>query len=290
MLLVTGEARFADQLERTLYNGFLSGLSLDGKTFFYVNPLRSRGGHGRNEWDPVACCPPNIMRLLASLHHYLATSSQEGVQIHQYAAATIRADDVELRVDTAYPWDGKIEIEVMESPNTEWALALRIPAWARGATLDGEEVAAGGYAEVRRRWRAGDKVVLHVDVSPRLTVPNPRIDAVRSCLAIERSGPLVYCVEEADLPKGVDLADISIETGEPVEDAGPVDALNGFPGVAAAGRLPELDGWRSVEYRDLREVGTEPLASTSTRLLAIPYFAWANRGAGTMRVWLPSSD
>ena len=289
MLLVTGEARFADLLERTLYNGFMSGLSLDGKTFFYVNPLRSPGGHGRHEWDRVACCPPNIMRLLASLHHYLATSSDEGVQLHQYAQATIRAGDVELRVDTEYPWDGKIVIEVVESPDADWTLSLRIPFWARTATLDGERVAAGGYAEVRRRWRGGAKVVLDLDVSPRLTVPNPRIDAVRGCVAIER-GPVVYCVEEADLPEDIDLTDVRLETATPVEDAGPVAALGGFPAVAASGQVAALNGWRSVEYRDLREIGTEPLESRPARLIAIPYFAWANRGVGTMRVWLPNGD
>ena len=111
MLLVTGESRFADLLERTLYNGFLSGLSLDGESFFYSNPLQSRNGERRHRWNPVACCPPNVMRLLASLHHYLATVTETGVQLHQYASSTIRtavpgAGPVELAVETGYPWSG----------------------------------------------------------------------------------------------------------------------------------------------------------------------------------------
>ena len=294
MLLVTGEARFADLFERTLYNGFLSGLALDGRSFFYVNPLQSRGGHARAAWDPVACCPPNIMRTVASLHHYLATSSDDGVQLQQFASSTIRLarpdGPVELRVETAYPVEGSVEIEIVESPDEEWTLALRIPAWARAATVDGQPVDAGGYAEVRRRWRRGTKVVLDLDVSPRLTAPNPRIDAVRGCLAIER-GPLVYCVEGGDLPASIDLADVQIDRAQAVEDSGPIEALGGLPGVTAAGEVSDLDGWRRSEYRDLREVVAASPASRAASLQAIPYFAWGNRGAGgPMRVWLPGTD
>jgi DUF1680 family protein len=286
MLLVTGDSQHADLFERTLYNGFLSGMSLDGRTFFYVNPLRSPGGQDRHAWNPVACCPPNIMRTLASLHHYLATATDDGVQIHQYASSTIRVGDIVLRVETDYPWDGTVTIDVVESPDTDWTLALRIPAWAREATLDGEAVAAGGYAEVRRRWRGGNQVVLRLDVSPRLTVPNPRIDAVRGCLAIER-GPIVYCLEQTDHAE-LDLADVRIASAGPVADNGPVDALHGVPSVAAAGRLAQPDGWRHLEYRDLREIDGEQ--SASAQLVAVPYFAWGNRGAGAMRVWLPESE
>jgi DUF1680 family protein len=260
MLLVTGDSRYADMHERTLYNGFLSGLALDGRTFFYVNPLRSSGGHGRHTWDPVACCPPNIMRTLASLHHYLATTSDDGVQIHHYAPSTIRVGDIALRIETAYPWDGTVTVEVVETPDAEWTLSLRIPAWAVDATVDGEAVAGGGYATVKRRWEVGSKVVLQLDVGPRLTVPHPRIDAVRGCLAIER-GPVVYCVEQVDQPE-LDLADVRI--GDSVADNGSVEALHGVPSVTADG--PEA------------------------QLVAVPYFTWGNRGAGPMRVWVPEAE
>ncbi len=294
MLLVTGEARFADLFERTLYNGFLSGLSLDGRTFFYVNPLQSRGGHARASWDPVACCPPNIMRTLASLHHYLATSSDDGIQLHQYASATLRIarpdGPVELRVETAYPSQGTVEIEIVDCPDEEWTLALRIPAWARTATIDGSAVDAGGYAEVRRRWRRGTKLVLDLDVSPRLTAPSPRIDAVRGCVAIER-GPLVYCIEGGDLAASVDLGDLRIDREQRVEDSGPIESLAGLPGVSATGEVVNLDGWQHSEYRDLREVVATSGASQVASLSAVPYFAWGNRDAGgSMRVWLPGAD
>ena len=293
MLLVTGESRFADLLERTLYNGFLSGYSLDGATFFYVNPLQSRTGDRRHNWNPVACCPPNIMRLLASLHHYLATTTDTGVQLHQYASSRIRAvcpvaGPVELAVKTDYPWSGRIEVEVVSTSDVEWTLSLRIPAWARAAILDGAPVAPGSYAELSRTWRAGDKVTLEIDVSPRLTAPNPRIDAVRGCLAVER-GPVVYCVEEQDLPAAADLADVAIDpSAEPV-DHGPVELLGGLPGVELAGVVRDLDGWRRSEYRDLRELPA-PASVAPTQLLAVPYFAWANRSEGGMRVWIPTTD
>jgi uncharacterized protein len=293
MLLVTGESRFADMLERTLYNGFLAGLSLDGQAFFYVNPLHSRGGHVRAPWNPVNCCPPNIMRLLASLDQYLATTSEAGVQLHLYAPAGIRAtspsgEPIELRVETGYPWSGGVDIEVVASGSDEWTLALRIPAWARAALVDGEPVAAGTYAQLTRSWRPGERVALQLDVAPRLTAPNPRIDAVRGCLAIER-GPVVYCFEERDLPDGVDLADVRLAADPGLAEAGPIETLSALAGVSADAVVNSLDGWREVDYRDVRELDARPPAS-STRLLAVPYFAWANRGAGAMRVWVPSAD
>jgi hypothetical protein len=293
MLLVTGESRFADLFERTLYNGFLAGHSLDGESFFYSNPLHSRNGERRHHWNPVACCPPNVMRLLASLHQYLATVTETGVQLHQYASSTIRAacpgaGSIELAVETDYPWSGTIAIEVVSPGESEWTLSLRVPAWARSAMLDGEPVAPGDYAALTRRWRAGDRVVLEVDVSPRITAPNPRIDAVRGCLALER-GPIVYCVEQHDVPAGADLAAVAVDPARGPVDGGPVADLGGLPGVALQGVVRDLGGWRESEYRDLRDL---PAASSAAPipLLAVPYFAWANRDGGGMRVWIPATE
>jgi uncharacterized protein len=293
MLLVTGESRFADMLERTLYNGFLSGISLDGKSYFYANPLQSRVGASRHDWNPVACCPPNVMRLLASLHHYLATGTDSGVQLHQYASSTIRAvvpgaGPVEVAVETGYPWSGSVTVDVVAGGDAEWTLSLRVPAWARAAILDGEPVAPGGYASLTRRWHPGDRVVLEIDVSPRITAPNPRIDGVRGCVAVER-GPVVYCFEEIDLPVDAALADVVVEPTVEPADAGPVEQLRGIPGVEVAGAVRDIDCWREVAYRDVR--GLLPTGGTSqTWLLAVPYFTWANRAASAMRVWIPARD
>ena len=293
LLLVTGESRFADLIERTLYNGFLAGHSLDGRSFFYANPLQSRGGHGRHSWNPVACCPPNIMRLLASLHHYLATVSDRGVQLHQYATSMVRAvvpvaGPVELAVETGYPWSGSVTVEVVECGDAEWTLSLRVPAWARRASLDGAAVEPASYAEVTRRWKAGDRVELELDISPRLTLPNPRIDAVRGCVALER-GPIVYCFEQTDLAAGANLADVAVRTDTAPTDSEPLARLGGVPGVSVAGVVRDLEEWRHAEYVDVRELPRDA-AVTPARLLAIPYFTWANRGDGGMRAWLPRFD
>jgi DUF1680 family protein len=231
------------------------------------------------------------MRLLASLHHYLATTRDDGVQLHQYATSTIRAvvpvaGSVELAVETGYPWSGSVTVDVVACGDAEWTLSLRVPAWARGAIVDGQEVAPG-YAELKRRWRPGDRVVLELDLSPRLTAPNPRIDAVRGCLALER-GPVVYCLEADDVPAGADLADVVLQTEAEPADSGPVEALGGVPGVSVAGEVRDLERWGQIDYVDVRELPRDGAAAPAP-LLAVPYFAWANRGGGGMRVWIPGS-
>ncbi|HEX3617361.1 MAG TPA: beta-L-arabinofuranosidase domain-containing protein [Solirubrobacteraceae bacterium] len=292
MLLVTGEARFAELFERTLYNGFLAGLSLDGRAFFYSNPLQSRKGEHRHDWNPVACCPPNIMRWLASLHHYLATVSEAGVQLHLYTSSTVRTSipdrgPVELAIRTGYPWSGTVNIEVVAGPDTEWTLSLRIPSWARAASIDGETVSTGGYVELTRQWRAGQQVALELELAPRLTLPNPRIDAIRDCVAVER-GPVVYCFEEADLPDGVELASVAINTSAAPADGAPHAELDGVPTITVAAAVSELDGWLDEIYRDAPSVAAAA-ASSVTELQAIPYYTWANRRAGAMRVWTPAA-
>ena len=267
MLLVTGESRFADLLERTLYNGFLSGLSLDGESFFYSNPLQSRNGERRHRWNPVACCPPNVMRLLASLHHYLATDDGRRASSCISTRRRRSAPSCPARARSSWPWRRATRgrapstVEVVSSGDAEWTLSLRVPAWARAAAVDGEPVAPGEYAELTRRWRAGDRVVLELDVSPRLTAPNPRIDAVRGCVALER-GPVVYCLEEPDLPAGAELADVALDPAADPVDSGPVAQLGGLPGVALAGVVRDVDGWRQTEYRDLRELPATSAAPT----------------------------
>jgi hypothetical protein len=290
MLLVTGESRFADQLERALYNAFLAGHSLDGTSFFYSNPLQSRTGHQRHHWNPVACCPPNIMRLLASLHHYLATVTDAGLQLHLYASSTIAAEvpgagHVELAVETDYPWSGAIAVNVVKAPDAPWTLSLRIPAWAQRSTVDGQQVAAGEYAHITRSWQSGERVLLELDLSPRLTVPNPRVDAIRGCVALER-GPIVYCFEAADLPEGVALADIALDAGAVPVEAGPVAELGHVPAVTVAGAIARTGGTGQPLYADA-DAGPPQLEWSPAQLRAIPYFTWANRGAGAMRVWTP---
>ena len=286
-LLATGDVHYADEIERLLLNGFVSGVSLSGAEFFYVNVLQVRADavshdhrhpvNGRQEWFETACCPPNVMRTVSQLAGYLATSDDDGVQVHQYAAGSLSAGGRRLTVETDYPWDGRVAVVVSEGDpdaDAEWTLSLRVPAWSDGATVtdpDGHTSDAGpGYATVTRRWQTGDRVVLELPMPVRLTAPAPRVDAVRGCRAIER-GPLVYAVEQVDLPDGVAVDDLRLASA----DAG---SLRAGPGT-------------DLQEGCITVTGDASTASgEATTLTAVPYCLWANRGVGPMRVWVPLAE
>jgi uncharacterized protein len=283
LLLATGEPDCADVIERTAFNGVLSGLSLDGTSFFYVNTLQRRTDRvdeddrsgSRKPWFACACCPPNVMRFLSSWPQLLATGDDSGVQVHQFATAELDArvagDPVRIETTTPYPWRGEVAVTVAETPAAPWTLSLRIPGWCHSATLrdpGGEPVPlrpGGRRLELTRAWRPGETVHLDLDLPPRTTEPDRRIDAVRGCVALER-GPLVYCVETADVPAGVNLEDIELD-----------------PAVAPTA-IPRPDVADPV-------VGLEAAAITadgaSIPIGAVPYYTWANRSVDAMRVWIP---
>jgi hypothetical protein len=294
MLLATGNPRYADTLERSLYNGFLSGVSLDGQRYFYVNPLQSRGGIARPEWYGCACCPPNVMRQIALVGNYMATTDDMGIQVHQYASATIDAavgdERVVLQMETRYPWEGHVRVTVAETGDAEWILAFRVPGWCNHAALwlNGEIIAGGAsdgnYVTLTRVWQPGDVVQLDLEMRPRLTAPNPRVDAIRGSLAIER-GPLVYCLEEEDQDAGVDLLDVRLVSDADLEAAWRDDLLGGVVTVTAESYVADVRDWEAALYR------SAPVFETAARpveLVAVPYYAWANRTPGAMRVWIPS--
>jgi DUF1680 family protein len=280
MLLATGSSSYADAIEQMLYNGFLAGVSLRGTEYFYVNPLQVRGGahadngrspaHGRRGWFDCACCPPNIMRTLASLDSYLATTADGAVQIHQYAAGTITAGDISLTIDTAYPWDGAVHIT---SP-TPAVVELRIPAWAEGATVNGEPAQPGTYHRI-----TSDDITMLLPMTPRMIGADPRIDAIRGCVALER-GPLVYAVEQTDQKANVD--DLHLLPEAPILAEHDTELLDGVSVLRARGRdgTGHQPGWPFTQTA-ADQVGDE------VEVLAVPYYAWANRELGAMRVGLP---
>ncbi len=296
MLLATGQARYADLIEWTLYNGVLSGVSLDGKRYFYMNPLLSRGAVERSEWFECACCPPNVMRTLSSLHNYFATASESGLQMHLYDTASIRASlagagEVSVAVTTSYPWEPSVRIAVETPGSGEWTLALRIPAWCKGARarINGEKSVAGkpgSYLEIRRRWRAGDAVALELPLALTVHEAHPWIEPTRGCAAVTR-GPLVYCFEEHDQPKGVRILDSALVPGAAMKTAWQPALLGGVVTVGAEGRLLERPGWNGRLYRAFGS-GAVP-RSRAVNLTGIPYYAWANRGKAPMAVWLPAA-
>ncbi len=293
LLLATGDPEFADVIERTVYNGILPGVSLEGTGFFYVNTLQRRTertaeapGHGeRQPWYPCACCPPNVMRFLSSWPQYVATADADGVQIHQYATAEVRASvaggTVRVATKSSYPWDGTLNLTVLETPEQPWTLSVRIPAWCRSATLRNtagrRERVVSGLRQVSetRTWQAGDSIVITLDMPVRVTAPDARLDASRGCVALER-GPLVYCIESVDLPPGVGLEEVELESSvRPVAVPRP-DLADDVVGIAVpavqrgpGGGSTPADSWTSVEVD------------------AVPYFTWANRAVGAMRIWIP---
>jgi uncharacterized protein len=303
MALLTGEARYSDLIERTLYNGFLAGVSLDGERWLYVNPLQVRDGHTdtggdqsarRTRWFRCACCPPNVMRLLASLEHYLASTDDTGLQIHQYVAGRYTAEGVAVRAETEYPWHGTVRLTVEETPaDRPWTLSLRVPQWCRDFRVRcGEQTydtaVSDGWLRLERTWAPGDEVVLELGLEPRLTTADPRVDAVRGCVAIER-GPLVYCLEQADHPGG-GLDDLVLDPTRPLAVKHRPDLLGGVTTVVAAGHrrtVPERGWWPYTPTDTAQAAG--PAAGDPVELTAVPYYAWANREDGSMRVWLPLS-
>ena len=311
MALLTGQARYSDLVERTLFNGFLSGVSLDGESWLYINPLQVRDGHDdqggdksarRTAWFRCACCPPNVMRLLASLEHYLASTDGDGIQLHQYAGGTFRGEasgsPVVVSVNTEYPWDGRITVSVEEAPaDVPWTLSLRIPQWcdrftAQYAEQTDDETSASledGWLRLTRTWKTGERVVLELDMEPRLTSADPRVDAVRGCVAIER-GPLVYCLEQVDNPGG-GLDDVVIDTSHPLAAKHRPDLLGGVTTVLGSGyrRATAPQGWWPYPSGPATAADApDPAVDGRIDLAAIPYFAWANRQDGAMRVWLPA--
>jgi hypothetical protein len=297
LLLATGRPRYADEMERVLYNAIAVSTAVDGRHFFYSNPLQLRAGHDgsdddapsqRLSWYRCACCPPNLARLLASLSGYVATSDPSGVQLHLYTPATVRTGTAQLRVRTAYPWDGRVEISVEGTP-AEWTLALRVPSWCTGfrATVDGDPVTAivdDGYLRLRRTWPATSTVVLELAMPARLVAPHPRVDAVRGSVALAR-GPLVYCVEQADLGD-VAIDDVRLDPGVAPTAVSREDLLD-VPVAITARATVVADQSQAPLY------GEWPAATPSVEqreVTAIPYYRWANREPGAMRVWLPLAD
>lgn len=308
LLLSQGDERYADLIERTLFNVVATSPSADGTSFFYTNTLHRRepGSEAsqdeaspraasslRAPWFEVSCCPPNVARTMASLAALIATRDSSGIQLHQYASSRIRTHlldggAVGLDISTDYPTTGLISVVVRESSDQEWTLRLRVPSWARGATVtvlpggarDGSlpMVAEPGSVSIRRVFQAGDVVELDLPVAPRVLAPDPRVDAVRGTVAVER-GPQVLCVESVDLPvEGVDLSEVRVARGaQPVESDGHVS----ISGVRIAN---PVDGW---PYGD---PGATSAAESGFDIPLVPYSSWGNRGPSAMRVWVPVEE
>ena len=299
MLQIEADSQYADVMERALYNGILSGVSLDGRHFFYANPLainktsilmpQVRADWTRQPWYGCACCPPNIARLIASVGGYMYSASASALYVHLYGQSEVTAEigtgTVTLEQTTDYPWNGDVRLRVRPDKPRSFSLALRIPAWCRKATIkiNGkvEEYSGSmgkGYARLRRTWQDGDTVELTMSMPVERVYAHPAARHNAGRFAIQR-GPLLYCIEEADngsglqgivVPKRNRLRAAAYEPGR----------LGGSIAIVGQGLRRRPEDWGGDLYR------TEQTPSEGVPVTAIPYCLWNNRRPGEMAVWL----
>ena len=305
MLAATGDAKFTDVIERALYNGINSGMSLDGRTYCYRNPLafdpqgdssdrHAPDGKIRNPWYDTTCCPPNLERTFASLPGYFYSTSDEGVYVHLYdnSVMNTRLKDgaVKIQQTTNYPWEGAVKIAVSPTAAQEFALHVRIPGWSAKNTVkvNGEvvsDVRPGTYLQIKRRWSAGDTVELSFDMTTRLLKANPAVNEDRGRVAFQR-GPVVFCMEgldQADKHAG-DLVGYTAKLDGESKARYEPDLLGGVvvlehPG-AIAGGLTDAGLYYTAN-------SGEKLTESPATLQLIPYYAWSNRASSSMQVWIP---
>lgn len=303
MFLLSGEGKYIDVLERVLYNGVLSGVALDGRTFFYPNPLESDGRHQRSPWFAVACCPPNIARFLFQVPGMAYAHRQDQLYVNLFMASRatipIGTQTVTVRQETKYPWQGEITITLEpERPGREFTLLLRIPGWARNEAVPSNlyrfaEIVREkptirvngrsypykvnkGYAVLRRRWRKGDVVTLHLPMPVRRVLSHPQVEDNIGKVALQR-GPIVYSIEWPDVPEG-HVVSLVLPDAEPLRaefDAGLLQGVQVIRGTAVRLRCVSAQG----------EIQRERVPFT-----AIPYYAWAHRGRGEMAVWIAREE
>lgn len=296
LFLFHGDAKYYDVLERSLYNGVLSGISLDGGSFFYPNPLESAGGYERKAWFGCACCPSNLCRFLPSVPGYIYATHDDSLYVNLFmeGVSDIQVGKRKLKIEqtTAYPFEGNVSLKLLKG-NGNFAMRIRIPGWVRGQVVPGDlyrfadrkqtpysvkvngESVDGdiekGYLTINRRWRKGDVVEISLDMSPRLVAANEKVAEDRGKLAVER-GPLVYCAEWPD-NKEVDLFSVLLPAKT---------QLTVVDEKAPGGARMITAGAQKVSYDTDGHLQTDDFM-----LKLIPYYAWANRGQGKMMVWLP---
>lgn len=301
MLQMEADSRFADVMERALYNTVLAGMALDGKHFFYVNPLEVHPkslafNHiydhvkpVRQRWFGCACCPPNIARLLASLGHYLYTPQPDALYVHLYVGNELETqvgdNTLGLKISGDYPWHEQVEIAIRAPQPVTHTLALRLPDWCANPriSVNGENGAGDvrkGYLHIHREWCEGDRITMTLPMPVRRVYGNPLLRHVAGKVALQR-GPLVYCLEEAD--NGAQLHNLRL----PEEST--FNLIQG-KGIFAHKVLIQADGLRMAsqqpEQQALYHYDSAPVCAQPQTLTFIPWFSWANRGEGEMRIWV----
>lgn len=307
MLQIQGNARYADLLEWTLYNAAMPGISLDGKKYFYINPLKDDGESRRQEWFDCACCPPNISRTIAMFPGYMYGVSEEGIWLHNYAQSKVRIKfiegrDVELEQRTMYPWDGKISVEIISlfsDPSIDrkttapekFSLFFRLPGWLNNPKIDVKvnddtykhNSGQGSYLEIHRDWIVGDKISIDLPMDVCFSESHPLVEENIGRIAITR-GPLLYCMEEVDNPN-LNLYTVRINPSIRPDAEYIPDLIGGIVRIRSLGhiRAPDI-GWNDKLYRPL-QLENKQQNEPEIELSSVPYFAWANRKQGAMSIW-----
>ena len=300
MLSATGDARHADVMERALYNGINSGMSLDGKLYCYRNPLAfdpSTGDHIRNPWYDTTCCPPNLERTLASLPGYFYSTSTDGVYVHLYDNSELKwrldsGNAIRITQTTKYPWEGRVLLQVAPAQAEEFTVFLRIPGWSKTSTVtvNGkpvDNVVPGQYLAIRRRWSGEDRIELNLDMHPQLIRANPAVADDTGRIAMQR-GAVVFCMEQLDQAesKPEEFPLLSAALGDETSAKYDPTLLDGVMVLTHSGKVSAETTTPSL-YETAQ--ASEP-ASRKTSLQLIPYYAWANREPSAMQVWIPYSE
>jgi len=289
LVLLHGHAKYADILERVLYNGSISGVSLDGSKFFYVNPLAGRGHHHRQSWYGCACCPTNVVRFIPQAGGYLYATSPNGVWVNLYAASEaavkLNGKEIKLIQETDYPWSGQVKLTINPASPATFDVNLRIPGWCEGATawLNGKAIDStpgeNGYLRISRKWRRGDTITLDMPMPIRRIAANPKVAANVGRVALQR-GPVVYCLEAVD--NGGSVRDIALPREAKLEARFEPDLLGGVTVLRGKALRRKPVEWGDVLYQPVPQ-------SEEISIVAVPYHAWDNREPGEMLVWLPET-
>lgn len=301
MFLATGDAKYIDVLERALYNGVISGVSLSGDKFFYDNPLESSGQHERARWFGCACCPGNITRFMASVPKYMYATQENSVFVNLYIGSrgkvSVEGDSVNLVQETDYPWSGKVKLNVNPAQAKKFAVKLRIPGWAGEEPIpssdlysftkqlssktvvkvNGKKVALNtslGYLTLNREWKKGDVVEISFPMDVRRVKANEHVRADRGLLSFER-GPVMYCMEGADMADG-HVFNKYIPESASFKATYLKDKLNG---------IMELES----TAKEISRTANGAVSEREVPVKLIPYSTWCNRGAHEMAVWIPQS-
>jgi len=300
MFNITGDAKYIDILEQVTYNSLLASISLDGKRFFYTNPLSTnedfpytlRWSKEREEYIWVYCCPPNIARTLTQVGAYFYSLAPDGLYVNLYGGNNLNTQmngkDLKLTQVSGYPHDGKTVITINEAPKDAFAVYLRIPGWCDDNVtikVNGEPVGGtnpSSYARVERKWKKGDRIELEMPMRVKLIQANPLVEEVKNQAAVQY-GPVVYCIEDKDIPQGYALSDIKLPThGNNLKPE--LIEMEGLHMLALDGTGVAFDegSWKGTLYREVQDINGKPV-----KIKLIPYYAWGNRGRSDMNVWLP---